>query len=432
MVIAMNKHLTFDDRVTIEQELSNGTSVAEIAKILGKNRTTISREIMQHRESRESNGNNCIHRADCLFPDACPQSCEPERINRCRSDCNVCISMCERYEEERCRKLKRSPHVCNGCNRKRRCFLDRWYYHAKKAQKEYEQTLRQSREGISLTERQLRHMDELLSPLLLQGQSIEVACDNHRDELPVSSRTVHSYVNAGLLSAKSIDLPRKVRRRPSRKKSGPVLKVDKKCHLNRTHEDFREYMEKHPDYPVVQGDTVEGRKGGKVLLTLLLTNCGLQLAFLRDHNDAASVTASFQELRDRLGHERFRRIFRVVLVDRGSEFTDPSRMEADHKTGEILCHVFYCDPQNSNQKSNCERNHEFIRYIIPKGSSMDHLSQKDIDKMMNHINSYKREKWNMRSPLEVFIGLYGQDAATALGLKLIDPDSILLKPELLK
>ena len=63
---------------------------------------------------------------------------------------------------------------------------------------------------------------------------------------------------------------------------------------------------------------------------------------------------------------------------------------------------------------------------------MDHLTQEDVNKMMNHINSYKREKWNMQSPTEVFIGLYGQETATLLGLKLIDKDSILLKPELLK
>lgn len=428
----MNKHLTFDDRITIEQNLANGTSLSEIAKILGKNRTTISREILKHRELHVSNGNKCIHRSDCSFPDACPQPCGRTKVNYCRTDCNVCIRTCDRYEEEQCGKLQRSPHVCNGCVRKRRCFLDRWFYHAKRAQKEYEAMLRESREGISLTEKQLRHMDDLISPLLLQGQSIEIACNNHRDELPVSSRTVYSYVDAGLLSAKNIDLPRKVRRRPERKKTGPVLKVDKKCHLNRTYEDFKVFMEKHPDFPVVQGDSVEGKKGGKVLLTLHLTNCDLQLAFLREHNDAASVTAAFQKLRDRLGHDLFRRIFRVLLVDRGSEFTDPIGMEADRETGEILCSVFYCDPQNSNQKSNCERNHEFIREVIPKGKSMDHLTQNDIDKMMSHINSYKREKWNMRSPLEVFIGLYGQETADSLSLKMIDPDSILLKPELLK
>lgn len=428
----MNKHLTFDDRLEIERGLINGIEFAEIARRLGKNRTTISREVKRNRIYRPTRGNNCAHRAECSLPDDCQKGCPSKKYANCRTSCNGCHQGCDRFKEDVCRNVLRAPHVCNGCIRKRRCFLNRWFYDAKTAQKKYEQTLRESREGISLAESQLQLVDELISPLLRQGQSIEIACENHRDELPVSSRTIYSYVDAGLISAKNIDLPRKVRRRPKRKKSGPILKVDKKCHLNRSYEDFQAFMEENPGYHVVQGDTVEGKKGGKVLLTLYLMNCGVQLLFLRDHNDAASVSTVFQDLRDKLGHERFKRIFRVVLVDRGTEFTDPEKMEADHITGEFLINVFYCDPQNSNQRANCERNHEFIREIIPKGTSMDHLTQDDVNKMMNHINSYKREKWNMRSPIEVFTGLYGQETATLLDLKQVDPDSILLKPELLK
>ena len=63
---------------------------------------------------------------------------------------------------------------------------------------------------------------------------------------------------------------------------------------------------------------------------------------------------------------------------------------------------------------------------------MDHLTQDDISKMMDHINSYRREKWNWRSPLEMFENIYGQEALDLLGLEKIDPDSILLKPGLLK
>lgn len=428
----MKKHLTYDDRLTIERGLCNGTSLAEIGRIIGKDRTTISREIRRHRISRPSTGNSCVHRQGCDLPDACPKKCVPKRRFLCRMGCVVCNQECEHYEEEICIRTKRAPYVCNGCLRKRRCFLNRWHYDAKKAQLDYEKTLRESREGISLTEEELGYMDDLLSPLLMKGQSIEIACSSHVDELPVSSRTVYNYVGAGLLTAKNTDLARRVRRKSSRRKSGPVQKVDKACHLGRSYEDFCKFMQEHPDYPVTEGDTVEGKKGGKVLLTLHLRICDLQLAFIRDHNNAASVSAIFQELRDRLEQELFRSIFRVILVDRGSEFTDPLKMEADHYTGEILTNVFYCDPQNSNQKAHCERNHELIRYVIPKGTSMDHLTQADINKMMSHINSYRRKKWNLRSPIEMFDRIYGQQARELLGLQKIDQDSILLKPELLK
>lgn len=424
--------MTFEDRCRIEQELNNGSSMTQIARTIGRNRSTIGREILKRRVLRPTKGNTCRYRMECDLPDECLVNCHPLKYPKCRRACRKCNEVCERFEEEICPTIKKPPHVCNGCTRKNHCTLQHWHYSALNAQKMYENTLRDTREGISLTESQLQHIDELVSPLIRQGQSIEVICMNHRDELPVCSRTIYSYMNAGLLTAKSVDLARTVQRVPRRKKSGPILKVDKACHQGRTYEDFQAYILRNPDRVITEGDSVEGKKGGKALLTLLLKNCDVQLAFLRPRNDAASVSSVFCRLRETLGKDLFQRIFQVILVDRGSEFTDPLQIEADHVSGEAWCRVFYCDPQQINQKSNCERNHEFIRYVIHKGNSMDDLTQEDVRKMMNHINSYPREKWNWRSPLEVFISLYGQESATLLGLEQIAPDSILLKPELLK
>ena len=211
-----------------------------------------------------------------------------------------------------------------------------------------------------------------------------------------------------------------------------MLRVDKACHQGRSYDDYLSFMAQHPDMNVVEGDSVIGRKGGKVLLTLMFTNCDLQMAFLREQNNAATVSSVFASLREILGKELFKELFQVILVDRGSEFTDPTKIELDPETGEQLCHVFYCDPQNSNQKAHCERNHQFIRYIIPKGKSMDDLSQEKVILMMNHINSYPRKKWNGRSPLEVFTSIYGKSVPSILSMKQIAADSINLKPELIK
>jgi IS30 family transposase len=94
--------------------------------------------------------------------------------------------------------------------------------------------------------------------------------------------------------------------------------------------------------------------------------------------------------------------------------------------------VFYCDPCASFQKPNVELNHEFIRRVLPKGTSFDHLAQEDINLLMSHINSYSREKLNDKSPYELFRFLYGDDALSALGIRKIPPKEILLKPALLK
>ena len=271
----------------------------------------------------------------------------------------------------------------------------------------------ESRRGISLTEEELARINDTISPLIKQGQSIPAICGQYLDELPVTDRTIYSYIDAGILDARNIDLRRKLHR-PERKRSGPVLRVDKKCHMGRTYEDYQAYMAQNPDSMVSQMDSVVIHKGGQTILTILFTSCDLQLMFLRDRNTAASVTKIFKKLREQLGGTRFQSLFQVILTDRGSEFTDPTRIEADTETGEIQCLVFYCEPLNSNQKSNCERNHEFIRYVISKGQAKGRYIEEEIREMMNHINSYPRKKWNGQAPIDLFKKIYGEETATLL------------------
>ena len=132
-----------------------------------------------------------------------------------------------------------------------------------------------------------------------------------------------------------------------------------------------------------------------------------------------------------LGRDTFVKLFPLILADRGSEFTNPSAIEADNETGEVRTRVFYCDPQRSDQKGGCEVCHEMIRRVIPKGTSMDHLTQTDIDLMMSHINSYSRKKLNNQSPHQLFSTIFSEDILTKLNIKSIPANEINLTPELL-
>lgn len=208
--------------------------------------------------------------------------------------------------------------------------------------------------------------------------------------------------------------------------------MDKHCHIGRTYEDYLDYMAANPDTAAVQMDSVEGRKGGKVLLTVFFTNSELMLAFLRDHNTARSVTEIFNSLDTILGRKLFQELFPVVLTDRSSEFTDPLAIECDMTTGELRTRIFFCDPQRSDQKGACEVTHELIRRVLPKGTSFDHLFQDDIDLMMSHINSYTRKKLNSRSAYQLFSTIHGEDVLMKLRQKLIPANEINLTPMLLK
>ena len=198
------------------------------------------------------------------------------------------------------------------------------------------------------------------------------------------------------------------------------------------YEDYLNYMDEHPELPVVEMDSVEGKRGcPKVLLTLYFTEIGFMLAFLRDANTARSVTDIFNHLDALLGREMFEKLFPVILTDRGSEFTDPLSIECD-EDGVVRTRVFYCDPQRSDQKGGCEVTHAMIRRILPKKTSFDFLTQEKVDLMMNHINSYTRKKLNDRSAHQLFSFLYGSDVAEKLHSHPIHAAEINLTPELLK
>ena len=245
----------------------------------------------------------------------------------------------------------------------------------------------------------------------------------------LDEKTIYNYIDAGLLSVCNSDLPRKVRYR-IRKKKKPV-RVDKKCHVGRTYEDFQAYIAANPDVAVVEMDSVEGRKGGKVFLTIFFQSCNLMLAFIRDANTARSVTDIFNQLYVLLGHEKFTELFPVIITDRGSEFTDPLGIEFNGD-GERRTRVFYCDPQRSNQKGGCEVCHEMIRRVLPKKTSFDNLTQDDVSLLMSHINSYTRKKLNDQSANQLFSFLYGGDTLAKLGIKEIPANEINLTPYLLK
>jgi hypothetical protein len=201
--------------------------------------------------------------------------------------------------------------------------------------------------------------------------------------------------------------------------------------IGRTYADFKVYLTENNDPLSVQMDSAEGVKGGKVLLTLHFENCDFMLAFLRDRNMAKSVEDWFLWMLKTLGAKAFRRLFSLLLTDNGTEFSNPVAIEVmGGENGGTR--IFYCDPCKSWQKPNVERNHEFIRRVLPKGISFDNLTQTNINLLMSHINSYKRAKWNDKSPAELFSVLYGADTLQKLGQFFVPADEITLKPSLLR
>ena len=94
--------------------------------------------------------------------------------------------------------------------------------------------------------------------------------------------------------------------------------------------------------------------------------------------------------------------------------------------------IFYCHPSSPFEKGSCEVNHELLRRVLPKGTSFDDLTQEDINKMMSHINSYKRKKLNNSSSLESFSYLYGDEIPTLFNITKIEAQDVHIAEDLVK
>ncbi len=430
----MSKFFTYEERLELQKYLKESLSFKEISRRLDKNPTTISREVRKYSSEIATGSpgfpfNACKNRFNCRLKKVCGKECSRKSDIYCKL-CTSCNNSCPEFMEEICTARFRVPYICNGCNTIVNCSLMKNIYDAEHAHIKAHETISQSRSGLCVSEDEIARLNEVISPLVKKGQSVNQIYITHQDELMCSEKTIYNYIDACLFDVRNIDLPRKVKFRERYKK--PEFKVDKGCRIGRNYEAFEAFMDKNPDTAVVQMDSVIGSKGGKCLLTIHFVECSLMLAFLRDANTSKTVIDIFDQLDKDLGKDTFNSLFPVILTDNGSEFSNPKALEYRPTMPFLRTKVFYCDAGSPYQKGAIEVNHELIRRVLPKGTSFNNLTQEDIELMMNHINSYKRKKLNNRSPYETFSFYHGEEVLHKLGCSPVAASDIMLKPALLK
>lgn len=408
-------HLSYEERNIIEYMLKENNSITAISETISRDKTTISKEIKKHRKIKypdKFNGNQCL----CVNRSTCKNV-----KSNCSND-KTCFDMI-------CPKLKKSPYVCNGCERRANCRNAKYYYDARSADNDYKDTLSNSRIGIRLSKDEEEKIESVIYDLIKnKNQSVNEIYINNPDLLTFSKPTFYTYVNQGIFHLKNIDLRRKVTYK-ARNKEQKRTRLESKIRINRTYKDFQSFIDKHPNMNIVEMDTVEGNKGGKVFLTLLFRKYNLMLIFLLNNKNKDEVVKVFDTLKTTLGKKLFIQLFRIILTDNGSEFFDPDAIETiDSKK---VINLFYCDPCASWQKGKIEKNHEYIRYILPKSSTFDYLSDEDISLIMSNINNSPRSSLKNKSPYNSFKEKYGQDTLDRLNIKYIKPNDVNLSKNLL-
>ena len=427
------KHLTWEDRQEIQQGLREHRTFTEIGLMIGCSPDTVSKEIRNHRyhkphDDRRYKPNRCKYRESCRKRNVCGK----KGSYKCKIPCRQCVSCntrCPDFVDYPCQIKKKPPYVCNACPKSRSCLFDKYLYSADYANREYQEKLREARRGIDLTKDELIALDELVSPLIRKGQPLSHILKEHAAAIPVSERTLYSYIDKGYLTVRNIDMRRTVRYKKRRREQEAKVSPLKK--INHHYKDFLKELEENPGIRVVEMDTVIGTKGGKVLQTVYWRKAKLMLAYLLSNREMQGCVRTFDDLEERLGAEVFRKLFPIVLTDNGTEFGDPDLFECS-QDGKRRMKLYYCDPRHSEQKGEIEKNHEYIRYVLPQGTSFDDLTQEKVDLMMSHINSTARPSLQGKTPIELALQHFGKDTVEKLGLQIIKADDVCLKPELLK
>ena len=437
-----HKHLSTSQRIHIEKGLNDGLSFAAIARKLDKHPSTIAKEVkkyrtLQPREKDPKKPARCALFKECTLRFLCDKK---DCVKMCKSCYDIklqvskCSYLCSEYREPQCASISKAPFVCNHCARQRTCNKEKAYYIAQNADQSSQELLVSCRQGINQAPADIAMLDTLISPLLAQGQSLAHIYAFHGHEIPCSRKTLYNYIDQGVFTAKNIDLRRKVRYKCKPRKTGTrVSLAAKEFRIGRTYEDFQKFIQENPDIPVVELDTVEGGRDNstQAFLTIFFRNCSLMLIFVLQEKSQDQVIKVFDYLTEKLGIKVFQELFPVILTDNGVEFQFPERLECD-KNGEIRTKIFYCNPNSSWQKGRIEKNHEYIRYVIPKSQSLDHYKQRDACVLMNHINSEARDSLNGCTPFRLSKILLNNRLHRLLCLQEIPGDQVHLKPSLLK
>ena len=175
-------HLSLEDRNIIEEELNQGSNFSEIAKILKKDPTTISKEIKRKfsiiKPSTFNNSfNKCEFKRSCKLKNVCGKPCS----TLCKN-CSKCNELCYNFKkEEGCPKLNRPPYVCNGCTKRKNCRKEKSVYKSKEADIIYHELLISSRQGINKTPTQLQELSSTIIPLVKKGHSMAAILMNNPD-----------------------------------------------------------------------------------------------------------------------------------------------------------------------------------------------------------------------------------------------------------
>lgn len=379
------KRLSFDKRVLIQAGVNAGYTQGQIAKYIGVSKATVCRELKR----------NSIKRPGDDVP--CPQQ---------------------------------KHGLCNKCTKSSWCTKAKRYYDCTTADEKSKALASQSRRKSYLSTEEIKIIDEIVSDGVIKGQSIyHIYLSNPELKKICCENTIRRLVYRGALSVKKHELRRYVRFKHTPKKQNREIRLrDVGVLFGRSYSDYLKYVESHPKKNIVQYDSLLGKKTDrKAILTITFPKYGFQFGVLILKYSAPSVLNHIRGIFKRIGDEAVKKIFPINISDNGAEFSYFNKIEANDD-GEVLCRTYFTSPYKATDKAECERLHELVRYVLPKGRSLDSLDQKDLNELFSHINSYVRKSQQGQTPYDLVKQRFGIEFLNAIGIKRIPKKKVRLVP----
>lgn len=390
------------ERAVIERGLDKNRSAREMARDLGRSQSSVADEVRRNRTIARG----------------------PAKGGRVES-----------APEAACARLRRWPHVCNGCNKRRyHCSMPfRCEYSAARAQAIADATLSGSRRGVDRPEAEFERIAAAIRADLARGLSPAQISAGRVGEFSASPSTIYRWIARGYAGMSNMELRRKVGYKV-RKKAAP------RPTAHGPERSFAAFsaLSGGEREAACEVDTVIGKSSDRqCVLTLYLRCCRAQVLLLLPEKSSSAVAAALDMLEGAIGKAAFQRMFGLILTDNGTEFSDWRSLEKSCLPGKgARCRVYYCDVRQSQQKGGCERNHVELRKLLPKrrGISFDDLEPADMAAAMSQLNSEPRPSMAFMTPAAALAAAFGDDGHAlmgALGIEEVPYAELLMSAEAL-
>ncbi|WP_156683029.1 IS30 family transposase [Oceanivirga miroungae] len=389
------------DRIEIEIRLRENTGIREIARLLNVNPSTVSREIKKNR-----------------------MVCRNKKVIELNYRDNE-----EILETHPCELLTKSPNVCNGCPRyiNNHCYYHYVIYNAEQADNNYLKLKSESNSKIKNEVVQIE-LKKDIQKLLNLGQPIShihiSLKEIYKDDM-VSIQTIYDWISKGIVKYTK----KKIKTRATNL-SKDKIEYKKRLEFlkNKEFQDFVEYT-KGKNLNIVEMDLVCGPLGSNgYILTIFIPRIQFLMAYKLKYKTPYEVLRVLDDIENKIGYSMFKKLFGVILTDRGSEFLKFNEIEISKKTLKNRTKIFYCDAGTPTQKPFIENIHRLLRKVYPKGVSLENVSQEDLYEVVSNINSLKKKAYNNKTPNDMFIETYSKTLLSKLSLRAYNCDEVVLLP----